>query len=135
MTALRPGQSPPPVTTPIRVAMERLIPKRVLCVRSSPQSYRPIASAQRGLPVAKAPRERHANTFLPLLFRNKSMAATTTAPRKETVSKEATREDPAKCDLAQYGITVTDIRRNLSPAALYAEAIREDPKCDIAAKG
>jgi phosphoenolpyruvate carboxykinase (ATP) len=38
-------------------------------------------------------------------------------------------------DLAQYGITVKDIRRNLSPAALYAEAIREDPKCDIADTG
>src|SRR5262245_6619334 len=43
-------------------------------------------------------------------------------------------EAPAM-DLQQYGITVTDIRRNLSPAALYAEAIREDPKCDIADTG
>ncbi len=38
-------------------------------------------------------------------------------------------------DLQQYGITVTQIRRNLSPAALYAEAIREDPHCDIADTG
>lgn len=38
-------------------------------------------------------------------------------------------------DLSQYGITVKDIRRNLSPAALYAEAIREDAKCDIADTG
>jgi phosphoenolpyruvate carboxykinase (ATP) len=38
-------------------------------------------------------------------------------------------------DLTQYGITVQDIRRNLSPAALYTEAIREDAKCDIADTG
>jgi phosphoenolpyruvate carboxykinase (ATP) len=38
-------------------------------------------------------------------------------------------------DLKQYGINVRDIRRNLSPAALYREAIREDVKCDIADKG
>jgi phosphoenolpyruvate carboxykinase (ATP) len=38
-------------------------------------------------------------------------------------------------DLAQYGITVQDVRRNLSPAALYTEAIREDPQCDIADTG
>ena len=37
--------------------------------------------------------------------------------------------------LGQYGITVTDVRRNLSPAALYAEAIRADAKCDIADTG
>jgi len=43
-------------------------------------------------------------------------------------------EAPA-VDLEQYGITVTDIRRNLSPAALFTEAIREDPKCDIADTG
>jgi len=38
-------------------------------------------------------------------------------------------------DLTQYGITVQDVRRNLSPAALYTEAIREDPQCDIADTG
>jgi phosphoenolpyruvate carboxykinase (ATP) len=38
-------------------------------------------------------------------------------------------------ELRQYGVTVADVRRNLSPAALYAEAIREDPKCDIADTG
>ena len=38
-------------------------------------------------------------------------------------------------DLTQYGITVGDIRRNLSPAALYTEAIREDPQCDISDTG
>ncbi len=41
----------------------------------------------------------------------------------------------AAFDLSQYGITVTNIRRNLSPAALYTEAIREDAKCDIADTG
>jgi len=46
----------------------------------------------------------------------------------------AAKTSPA-VDLAEYGITVQDIRRNLSPAALYAEAIREDPKCDIADTG
>src|SRR5262245_41843792 len=59
------------------------------------------------------------------------MAATKTLPPKE--SKQA---PPAKAfDLTQYGITVEDIRRNLSPAALYTEAIREDAKCDIADTG
>src|SRR5436190_24257932 len=38
-------------------------------------------------------------------------------------------------DLAQYGITVQDIRRILSPAALYTEASRDDAKCDIADTG
>jgi phosphoenolpyruvate carboxykinase (ATP) len=42
---------------------------------------------------------------------------------------------PSAFDLTQYGITVEDIRRNLSPAALYTEAIREDLKCDIADTG
>jgi phosphoenolpyruvate carboxykinase (ATP) len=37
--------------------------------------------------------------------------------------------------LAQYGITVRDVRRNLSPAALYTEAIRGDRLCDIADSG
>src|SRR5215471_11162128 len=38
-------------------------------------------------------------------------------------------------NLQQYGITVEDVRRNLAPAALYAEAIREDPKCALADSG
>jgi phosphoenolpyruvate carboxykinase (ATP) len=38
-------------------------------------------------------------------------------------------------DLKQYGITVSNVRRNLSPAALYAEALREDVQCDIADTG
>src|SRR4051812_18876910 len=38
-------------------------------------------------------------------------------------------------DLKQYGITVSDVRRNLSPAALYTEAIRDDAQCDIADTG
>src|SRR6478736_4701901 len=41
----------------------------------------------------------------------------------------------ANFDLACYGITVKDVRRNLAPAMLYAEAIREDEKCDIADTG
>jgi len=48
-----------------------------------------------------------------------------------------TEEDspPLPFDLSQYGITVRKIRRNLSPAALYTAALREDPKCDIADTG
>src|SRR6185369_16790188 len=42
---------------------------------------------------------------------------------------------PANFDLSSYGITVKDIRRNLAPATLYAEAIREDDKCDISDTG
>src|SRR6476661_9034118 len=42
---------------------------------------------------------------------------------------------PAQFDLSDYGITVKDIRRNLAPATLYAEAIREDDKCDISDTG
>src|SRR5690349_15833019 len=38
-------------------------------------------------------------------------------------------------DLTQYGITVRDIRRNLSPALLYTEAIQGDVKCTIADTG
>ena len=38
-------------------------------------------------------------------------------------------------DLSQYGIDVRDVRRNLAPAALYAEAIRADDQCDIADTG
>jgi phosphoenolpyruvate carboxykinase (ATP) len=49
--------------------------------------------------------------------------------------KSGAAVQPQAIDLAQYGITVQDIRRNLSPAALYAEAIREDAKCDIADTG
>ena len=35
-------------------------------------------------------------------------------------------------DLQQHGITVEDIRRNLAPAELYAEALEEDPSAAIA---
>jgi phosphoenolpyruvate carboxykinase (ATP) len=38
-------------------------------------------------------------------------------------------------DLKQYGINVADIRRNLSPAELYIEAVRADAKCNIADTG
>jgi phosphoenolpyruvate carboxykinase (ATP) len=41
----------------------------------------------------------------------------------------------ASIDLSAIGITVKDIRRNLAPAMLYAEAIREDDKCDISDTG
>lgn len=43
--------------------------------------------------------------------------------------------ETAPFDLKEYGITVRDVRRNLSPAVLYTEAIREDAKCDIAESG
>src|SRR5262245_60749603 len=38
-------------------------------------------------------------------------------------------------NLQQHGITVEDVRRNLPPAELYAEAVREDPKCALADSG
>ncbi|MBL8868704.1 MAG: phosphoenolpyruvate carboxykinase (ATP) [Planctomycetaceae bacterium] len=38
-------------------------------------------------------------------------------------------------DLSCYGITVKDVRRNVSPAGLYVDAIRADPKCNIADSG
>ncbi|MBI3462806.1 MAG: phosphoenolpyruvate carboxykinase (ATP) [Planctomycetes bacterium] len=44
-------------------------------------------------------------------------------------------EPEAAIDLRVHGISVTDIRRNLPPAELYAEAIREDPQCSLADTG
>jgi phosphoenolpyruvate carboxykinase (ATP) len=57
------------------------------------------------------------------------------ATAKQPAAAKLEASNAAPIDLTQYGITVEDIRRNLSPAALYAEAIREDPKCDIADTG
>ncbi|MCI0357741.1 MAG: phosphoenolpyruvate carboxykinase (ATP) [Planctomycetaceae bacterium] len=61
------------------------------------------------------------------------MAATLSPSKAASPARQATGTSPF--DLAQYGITVQDIRRNLSPAALYSEAIREDAQCDIADTG
>ena len=47
------------------------------------------------------------------------MASTKSKSTKEPLPDE-TSAVPA-FDLTQYGITVTNIRRNLSPAALYTE--------------
>lgn len=52
---------------------------------------------------------------------------------KEPLPDEASR--PVAFNLTQYGITVQDIRRNLSPAVLYTEAIHSDVKCTIADTG
>jgi phosphoenolpyruvate carboxykinase (ATP) len=41
----------------------------------------------------------------------------------------------ANFDLTSHGITVEDVRRNLAPAVLYVEAIREEPNCAIADSG
>jgi phosphoenolpyruvate carboxykinase (ATP) len=41
----------------------------------------------------------------------------------------------SKIDLSQHGITVEDVRGNLPPAELYAEAIREDPNGAFADSG
>ena len=38
-------------------------------------------------------------------------------------------------DLSQHGITVADVRRNLAPAELYAEALRIDARSAIADSG
>lgn len=40
-----------------------------------------------------------------------------------------------KVDLSKYGLTVKTVQRNPSPAALYVDAIREDPACSIADSG
>jgi len=65
------------------------------------------------------------------------MAATQTKLRKDSPSKESQKESAQAptFDLAQYGITVADIRRNLSPAELYKEALRQDAQCDVADTG
>src|SRR5262245_60959571 len=41
----------------------------------------------------------------------------------------------SRFDLTAHGLTVEDVRRNLAPASLYAEAIREEPGCAIADSG
>jgi phosphoenolpyruvate carboxykinase (ATP) len=40
-----------------------------------------------------------------------------------------------RIDLSRHGMTVEDVRRNLSPAQLYSEAIRDEPDCAIADAG
>ena len=60
------------------------------------------------------------------------MAATAPALKSPLPDEELA---PAEFDLKQYGINVSDVRRNLSPAALYLEAIRGDEKSDIADSG
>ncbi len=52
---------------------------------------------------------------------------------KEPLPDEAPQ--PVRFNLTQYGITVQDIRRNLSPAVLYTEAIQGDVKCTISDRG
>lgn len=61
------------------------------------------------------------------------MASTELLSVKEPLPDESPEQ--AAFDLTQYGITVTDIRRNLSPAVLYIEAIEGDVKCTIADTG
>ena len=58
-------------------------------------------------------------------------------PEPNTIAAEALalHAPPSSIDLSAIGITVKDIRRNLAPAMLYAEAIREDDKCDISDTG
>ena len=50
------------------------------------------------------------------------MATAEVLKPKERTAKAAV--PPAKFDLTQYGITVEDVRRNLSPAALYTELFK-----------
>src|SRR5262249_1444410 len=61
------------------------------------------------------------------------MPAIESPPAKKTRSNQPAK--PAPFDLNQYGITVEDIQRNLSPAVLYTEAIQGDVKCTIADTG
>src|SRR5262249_23285612 len=65
--------------------------------------------------------------------RTAAMTATKTTTVKEPSPNKA--RQMTECDLTRYGITVTDIRRNLSPAVLYTEAITGDVKCTIADTG
>lgn len=53
----------------------------------------------------------------------------------QEVNHQAEPATAGPITLEAYGITVRDIRRNYSPAALYVEAIRDDAKCDIADSG
>src|SRR5262245_31837098 len=62
-----------------------------------------------------------------------AMPATESPPTKQTRVDQAPKR--LAFDLAPYGITVQDIRRNLSPAVLYTEAIQGDVKCTIADTG
>ena len=52
------------------------------------------------------------------------MATAEISKPKDRTSKAAAT--PTAFDLTQYGITVEDVRRNLSPAALYTEGIQGD---------
>src|SRR4051812_45062518 len=61
------------------------------------------------------------------------MPTTASPPANKIRSTESSKS--ATFDLAEYGITVQDIQRNLSPAMLYTEAIQGDVKCTIADKG
>src|SRR6516162_8415894 len=59
-------------------------------------------------------------------------------PKGTTFRQEQTRFTGiimSTFDLSSHGITVDDVRRNLPPAELYGEAIREDPNCAIADLG
>ena len=55
--------------------------------------------------------------------------------RPKTTETVSLHEPPTTVDLTPLGITVKDIRRNLAPAMLYAEAIRENDQCDISDTG
>src|SRR5262245_21056795 len=61
------------------------------------------------------------------------MPAIEAPPAKKARASQSPQ--PAPFDLSQYGITVSDIQRNLSPAVLYIEAIQGDVKCTIADTG
>jgi phosphoenolpyruvate carboxykinase (ATP) len=61
------------------------------------------------------------------------MPAIESPPPKKTRIDQSPKTAPF--DLSQYGITVQDIQRNLSPAVLYTEAIQGDVKCTIADTG
>jgi hypothetical protein len=47
----------------------------------------------------------------------------------------ATEQPAAAFNLFEYGITTLDVRRNLAPTRLYADAIREHDDCDISDAG
>jgi phosphoenolpyruvate carboxykinase (ATP) len=51
------------------------------------------------------------------------------------MANQSTNSTAGELDLSASGITVADVWRNLAPATLYAEAIREDDQCDLSDTG
>jgi phosphoenolpyruvate carboxykinase (ATP) len=57
------------------------------------------------------------------------------AASTEDIVAESENPSAPSFNLLEYGITTLDVRRNLAPPRLYADAIREDDDCDISDTG